>query len=153
MSLLVALQILLEMPLGDKPIFQIPVNGTVVGDIAVLGPKHFDSQQNRLTFGRVRRSEGAKVTLQVLVKGPHKSETTLGSIKVDPPDVLRAVIGPSKETRKGGPLLFPLTLEIAPNSRSVNHLDGDQADPVRVVIETTHPHAKRIQLLVEFVVE
>ena len=146
-------QILLEMPLGDKPIFQIPVNGTVVGDIAVLGPKHFDSQQNRLTFGRVRRSEGAKVTLQVLVKGPHKSETALGPLRVDPPDVLRAVIGQSKETRKGGPLLFPLTLEIPPNSRSVNHLDGDQADPVRVVIETTHPHAKRIQLLVEFVVE
>ena len=40
-------QILLEMPLGDKPVFQIPVNGTVVGDIAVLGPKQFDSDQNR----------------------------------------------------------------------------------------------------------
>ena len=146
-------QILLEMPLGDKPVFQIPVNGTVVGDLSVLGPKQFDSDQNRLVVGRVRRAEGAKITLQVLVKGPHKSQTHLKVQRIEPPDVLRATLGEGKETRKGGPLLFPLYLEIPPNSPSVNHLDGDQTKPVRVVIDTTHPHAKRIQLLVEFVVE
>ena len=146
-------QILLEMPLGDKPVFQIPVNGTVVGDIAVLGPKQFDSDQNRLVVGRVRRAEGAKITLQVLVKGPYKSQTRLKVQSIDPPDVLRATLGESKETRKGGPLLFPLNLEIPTDSPSVNHLEGDQTDPVRVVIGTTHPHAKRIQLLVEFVIE
>ncbi|MBB74085.1 MAG: hypothetical protein CMJ75_06180 [Planctomycetaceae bacterium] len=146
-------QILLEMPLGDKPIFQIPVTGTVVGDIAILGPKQFDSEENRLVVGRVRSAEGAKITLQVLVKGPHKAQTQLNVQRIDPPDVLRATIGESKETRKGGPLLFPLNLEIPTNSPSVNHLDGDQTNPVRVVIDTTHPHAKRIQLLVEFVVE
>ena len=146
-------QILLEMPLGDKPVFQIPVNGTVVGDIAVLGPKQFNSHQNRLVIGRVRRVDGANITLQVLIKGPHKDQTRLSVQRIDPPGVLRATLGESKETRKGGPVLFPLNIEIPPNSPSVNHLDGDQTNPVRVVIDTTHPHAKRIQLLVEFVVE
>jgi hypothetical protein len=49
--------------------------------------------------------------------------------------------------------MHPLTVEVIQNARPVNRLDTLQAKAGKVVIETTHPLAKSVNLFVVFATE
>lgn len=131
---------------------EIPVLGSVVSDISVLG-RNFDSHNNLLDLGLVKSSKGAKVKLFILVKGPYQETVTLTIGKIDPDDVLRVTIGDPIKNSSGKSLSYPLTIEIPAGSRAVNRLGSRQAKRGKILIESTHPTAKQIQLYVSFATE
>ena len=143
----------LEVQAKEKHTFEIPIDGTVVSDITLVGNSRLDSENNVLRMGPVKRSEGAKADLRVLVKGPHRENVQLTVGEVDPEGILRATLGQPSKIADGAILLFPLTIEVAKDARVINRLGTDQGPSGRVVINTTHPQAKQVILRVRFATE
>lgn len=143
----------LEVQTKDKSTFEIPVEGTVVSDITLVGNSRLDSENNVLRLGAVPRAEGAKADLRVLVKGPYREDVQLTIGELDPSDVLRATIGEPRRIAQGAILLFPLTIEVVKDARVINRLGTEQGPSGRVIINTTHPQAKQVNLRVRFATE
>ena len=145
--------------LDDLPALSIPIHGTVSGDISVLASKDLYNRDLRmLTIGGVPRETGGVFQMQLLVKGPFAKATELSVGEVDPADVLQVTIDTANPSsiNEGAVLLYPMTITIPPNSRAISRLGGKEGTGPRfgkIVIDTTHPQAEKVLLLVKFAVE
>jgi hypothetical protein len=136
----------------EVPELEIPVRGTVVGDILILEPKgRFDRQQHLLNFGEVKRDTGAKATLLVTIKGPHRNAVALTVGDVYPGDVLQVEVGPAR--RSSRVVTFPVTIEIPRGSRIASHLSLKRKELGRIEIETAHRDVTLLPVYVRFSVE
>ena len=140
-----------DVPEASK--FEVSVTGSVVSDIAIVGPQIFDEVREVLKFGTVAQSEGARASLRILVKGPHRRDVRLTVKEPDPPDSLVVSLGEATEINNGAVIMFPLTVEIPKGARPVDRLGSDQFKLGKIVIETTHPTSKVINLYVRFSVK
>lgn len=138
---------------ADKQTIEVPIQGTVVSDIAVVGGPSFSPSFNVLTFGTLQRSEGARATVQILVKGPFRRDIQVSVGATDPADVIHAEMGERTEIANGAIFSYPLTIEIIKGARVVNRLGTDQGKSGRVTIKTTHPTAKEFEIRVRFATE
>jgi len=133
---------------GTPPL-DIPIVGKIVSDISLAGPK-LDADLQLLTLGTVERDAGAKATIYVLVKGPHRDTTEIRVASTSPAANLKATLTPvgndnSKLKR------YSLTVEVPPDSPTVSHVvSGDLG---KVILETTHPLVKQVVLNVRFAVK
>jgi hypothetical protein len=132
---------------------EIPVHGVVVSDISFVGGQNFVKDVNLLRLGLIKSSTGAKVNLHMLVKGPEPDKVTVELGAIDPDDVLTATIGERISINKGAAFMYPVTIEVKPGSRAINRLGVKSGDAGRIMINTTHPQAKQVQLLVQFAVD
>lgn len=132
---------------------ELEISGSVVSDIAIVGPSQFVEKHGLLMFGIIERARGAKATLRILVKGPHRQDVKLTVQDVDPADVLNASLGEAQEINAGAVRLYPLEIEVRPGSRLVNRMGSEQAKFGKIVIESTHPTVKKIPIKVKFAVE
>jgi hypothetical protein len=141
----------IETNLPDNSNIDVPIRGTVTSDISVVG-RNFKASRNLLDLRTIRQSEGATANLHILVKGPDRENIQLEIESTDPSDVLQASIG---EADRSNPKIvrYPLTIEIPPGAREVSHLSYQPDRAGKVLIKTTHPQAKEIQVLVRFAVE
>lgn len=139
----------LQTNLTDSPTVELKISGEVTGDISLLGPR-FTTGQNVLNFGMVARGRGAKTDLQILVKGEHREGTEIRVAHVDPAEYIEVSLGEpvTKETT----VRHPLTVRVRPGSPIVNRL-GQTNEPGRILLETNHPEAKQIVILVKFATE
>jgi hypothetical protein len=145
-------KIRLETNLDRNPVLEVPIAGTVVSDIEIFGPRGWDSDHNMLTIGPVKSREGAVRTLWVLVRGEHRQnvEVKTGSVE---PNLLKVSVG-SPSTSGASPVVrIPLTIEIPKGSPPVNFLGTESNPAAEIILETTHPEARRIKLFVRFAVE
>ena len=146
--------VLLTTNLSDKPVFQLQLGGNVVGDIGLGGPVDvFNSQTNLLHFGAIQSSVGRSVKLRILVKGKHRDATDVHVASVTPAESLSAQLSEGRLTRADGPKLYLLTVAVPKGAPATNRLGGLQSKPGKIVLETTHPDAKRIELTVKFAVQ
>jgi hypothetical protein len=132
---------------------EVPIRGTVVSDIAFIGPRNFDGKRNFLYVGVIRKGQGAKVELHLLVKGPYREEVKFEVGTIDPAGDLQATLGPPRSINDGAAIMYPLTVEVPRDSRAVNRLGVSTDKAGRIVIETTHPDVKQVPLYVRFAVE
>jgi hypothetical protein len=133
----------------DRAFLEIPISGTVESDISVFGDSgSFSRKNNLLLLGKVDAKEGAKTVLRVLVKGPLRSDVQLSVESVEPADALRATLGEVK--RLENVHLYPLEVEVPAGAKPVIRLGSDPAETGRIVIRTTHPDAKQLNLYVSF---
>ena len=145
--------------LEDLPELNIPVHATVAGDVSVLASKDlYNSDLRMITLGGVPRDTGGVYRLQLLVKGPFAKTTELSVGEIDPSDVLRVEIDTENASsiNDGAVLLYPVTLTIPPNSRPVSRLGGKEGTGPKfgkIVIDTTHPQAEKVLLLVKFAIQ
>jgi hypothetical protein len=137
----------------DKQTIDVPIQGTVVSDITVVGGPNFSPNYNVLTFGTLQRSEGARATVQILVKGPFRRDVQMSVGAKDPDDVIHAEMGERTEIANGAIFSYPLTIEIIKGARVVNRLGTDQGKSGRVTIKTTHPTAKEFSIRIRFATE
>ncbi len=142
----------------DGPDFEIPIRGSVSGDVTVLaGGEMYDSEHRIITLGGVPRATGGEFLLHLLVKGSHAEETKLSVGEVDPADVLEVRIDSEKRTRLGKGYLYPLTITIPPDSPVVSRLGTSTGQGSRkygkILINATHPVTKEILLYVKFAVD
>jgi hypothetical protein len=143
----------LDIQATDKHTLDVPVQGTVVSDLTVIGGPKFNSELNILSFGTLPRAQGATATVKILVKGAYRRETKLTIRTVDPAEAMRATLGEPTEIANGAVLVYPLTVEILKDIGSVNRLGTDQGKSGHVVIDTTHPQAKLLDIRVRFATE
>jgi len=129
---------------------EIPIVGRIVGDITFVGPK-FRSDHNLLQLNLVPRDEGARVTLRALIKGEHRNDVQLEIESVEPPDSLKATLG--EPNRDENIVTVPLTVEVPRGATPGSHLGTGDTKAGRIVINTTHPEVKQIEIEVRFAVD
>ena len=128
--------------------FEIPVYGTVVSDISLIGPGA-SAENMMVDLGSFKSSEGAKATVYLVVKGPHREETELKIASVTPAAELSAVLG--EPLRNNAQLIsYPVSLQVSPGAIPVSRLSSGSRIAVRV--ETTHPQIKEVTFHVKYAV-
>jgi len=143
-------KLVLNTDLPNAKTIEIPIEGTVTSDITLSG-QGWDREHNVLVLGVVRSSEGLKRNLWVLVHGEHRHDVQITVGKCEP-EFLQATLGSPADVHGGAVLRIPLTLEIPPGTPDANYL-GSPGKLGQVILETTHPDAKQVRLLVQVAVE
>ena len=134
--------------LNPEAEFEIPIYGSVVSDISLLGPG-VTSDQMLASLNSFPSSRGAKSTIYLVVKGPHRENTTFKIGRIVPSDELKVSIG--EPLRNNSQILsYPVTLEVPPGTPPVSRLSSGSR--VEVQIETTHPHVKTLSIYVKYAV-
>lgn len=145
----------LETNLVKDPI-EIPVRGSVASDISLVharGAKGFNPDKNLLQLGKLKRQDGAKVQMFMLVKGPHSAQTQVQVASVDPAEALQVTLGEPTSLRDGAVKKYPLTITIPADAPLISRQGGEQGSYGKVVFSTTHPIAKEVRLFVQFAIE
>jgi hypothetical protein len=146
--------------IAEAPTLEIPIRGSISGDISVVGPRNlYDTERKVVTLGNVPRAAGGTFNLQLLVKGPHVKDVKFSVGEVDPADVLKVQVDMEhfvKVKQDDSVRMYPLTITVPPDSPAVSRLGGTQPGQSklgRIMIETTHPQAPQLLLYVQFAVE
>jgi hypothetical protein len=140
----------LNTNLAEAETLEIPIVGRVVGDISVYGTG-WNEEQGVLTIGRVKSSEGKKVPVNVMVRGPGAENVKVDVQSVDPPE-MKVTVGKPKKLR-AGLLHVPVEIEVPAGTRPMVRLNTAQGEEARVVLTTTHPKISELTLGVRFSVE
>jgi hypothetical protein len=143
----------LKTDIEQAPELELPISGSVVGDISVVGTGLFRQQTNLLTLGQVDGEKGIETTLRILVKGPYRQDVRLKIKEVDPPGVLAVQLGESVPINNGAVYMHPLTVSVPKGSRPVARMGSDREDYGRIVIETTHPDTSLLRIGIRFAVK
>jgi hypothetical protein len=133
---------------GKPRKFEVPVLGTVKGDISIFA-------KNGETNGIVRlppvaSAQGGSETLTINIRGDHAADAELTLDRVDPPE-LKAALG-ERKTMREGLVSVPLTLSIPKGTRPMARAGEDQGGEGEVVLGTNIPGAKQVRLRVLFTV-
>jgi hypothetical protein len=130
-------RVVFTMP--EEVIAEIPVEGTVGGDLVLAGPG-WDSSRQALLLGTVSRGEGLRTRVFLTVKGPHRDRVR-PVVKEVIPESLRVTIGDGSPIGSGGAVRIPIDIEIPSGSRAVNHLCSQAGPAGRIVLDTGHPES------------
>jgi hypothetical protein len=130
----------------------LTVTGEVLGDITIIG-KGYNTTQNALGLGFIKRGAGSVSNLYLLVKGHHRNDVRVTVGTVDPAEWLSATIGEPEPVAGGKAIKFPLTVEISKDAPSQHRAGGARGSMAKIVLETTHPTTKQVPINVRFVIE
>ncbi len=145
-------RILIRTNLESASSVDIPVKGTIGSDISIVG-RGWNAETRVLSFGTVSSREGARRTLMLVARGPHRKEVKFKTIRVVPDDVLKVELGRTTPINKGAVTQTPVVIQIPKGSRPANHLGSEQGKLGEVIIETKHPQAPTLRILVRFAIE
>jgi hypothetical protein len=140
----------LTTDVAGAQVLQIPIEGTVTSDISISGPG-WDREHGVLMLGIVRSSEGLRRNLSVLVHGEHRHNVRV-SVASCKPELLHASLGEPADVNGGAVVRIPLLIEIAPGAPDANYL-GSPGKLGEIILETTHPEAKQVRMMVQLAVE
>lgn len=129
----------------------VPFSALIVGDITVVGER-WDADQDTLFLGTLKRQQGRRATVRVLVAGEHKDNTRI-SVQGVKPGYLQAKIGESSDLSQGSRRQTSVEVEVPAGSPVENHLGGEQGSLGEIVLATTHPDVPTVKLHVRFAVE
>lgn len=132
----------LRMP--EEVLVEIPVDGSVSGDLALAGTA-WDSSREALLLGTVSSRAGAETKLFLTVKGPHRANVRPAVLEVVP-ESLKVVVGEGKPVGSGNVIRIPITITIQPGSAPANHICSAQAPAGKIVLETGHPDSPTLSI-------
>jgi hypothetical protein len=139
-----------ETNLPACPKLALTIEGSVSGEIGVAGPD-WDSSNGILSFGAVSSRTGARRRLFLIVRGPLHNQVTFKPAKIVP-ESLTVSLGQRRDINNAV-TQTPLEIAIPPGSPAENHLGSEQGKLGQIILETTHPRAPKLRILVRFVVE
>lgn len=129
----------------------IPVEGSVVSDLSIVGPK-WNSDQGVLSIGSVQGSVGAKRELRILVRGDARRDVRVEPAEVTP-SWMKVQVGEAAELSPSV-MQIPFSIEIPPGSPPGIHLGTGQGAYGEVVLRVAgHPDVKEMRMLLKFLVE
>jgi hypothetical protein len=140
----------LQTNIASSPTVTLIVEGTVGGEIGVVGPD-WDSATGVLSIGAISGRDGATRRLFLVVRGPLHNQVTFKPARVAP-EMLSVSVGRRSEINNAV-AQTPLVIAIPPGSAAENHLGSDQGKLGEIILETTHPHVPKLRILVRFAVE
>lgn len=133
---------------GNRTI-AIPVKGTVVGDIRVVGPAGWDSNTNTLYLGTFGSDEEVQRNLMIFVRGAEANNIRV-EIGRREPEFLQATLG---TPITGGNLTrIPLTIRLPKGGEPMDYSGTESAKPGQIVLKTNHPMAKELSIKVRFAI-
>ncbi len=122
----------------------VPLEGTVSGDLVIAGPG-WDASRQSLVLGTVSGRSGFKRRIFLTAKGPHRDAVRPVVREVEPPS-MDVTVGPGAPVGAGGVIRFPIDLAISPGSRPANHLCSEQGPAGRIVFDTGHPDSPSLTI-------
>lgn len=147
-------RIVVRTNLESAPPIEIPIAGTVVGDISIVG-RGWDGETGVLTLGVVNSQEGIQRRLLLVVRGPYSKEVRFKLVQTDP-DLLHVDQEKLKETKPigdGTVTQTPLVIQVPKGSRRANHLGSKQGPLGEILIQANHPRTPQLRVRVRFAVE
>jgi hypothetical protein len=137
-----AIKVVFRMP--EEVVAELPVEGSVSGDLAIAGTA-WDSSSEALLLGTVSCRTGTEAKLFLTVKGPHRADVK-PVVRQVIPDSLRVVVGEGKPVGSGNVIRIPLAITIPPGSDPANHICSTQAPAGKIVLETGHPESPTLTI-------
>lgn len=144
--------ILLKTNYKEAPEIEVPVWGTIGSEISVVG-RGWNEETGVLTLGWLKSDEGIERNLFIRAGGPHFKEVHFKPITIDPDDLLKVKPGETTLLENGKASLTRLTIEVPKGSRPANHSGSEEAKLGQIILETGHPKAPELRILVRFTVE
>lgn len=143
--------ILIGTNLAAYPAIVVPIMGTLVGDISVVG-RGWNRDTGVLDLGTVESSRGLKRRLQLIVRGPHRRHVkfTLGEVT---PDDLKISFGETKPIGEGAATQTPLFIEVPKGAKPGAYLGSRRNKYGRITIETNHPDVPQLTIPVKLAVQ
>jgi hypothetical protein len=142
----------LETNLEKSPIREVPIRGTVKGDVWIHGPL-WNDDAGLLRMLPFKSSDGGKAKLYVNIRGEDAASTEVriedGGIT---PSELKATLGQREKIRDGLERI-PLTIEIPSGTPPMVRLGEDQGGEGEIVLSTTHPRTSKLRVRVHFTVQ
>jgi len=123
---------------------EVPLFGTVGGDLVLAGPG-WDSSRQLLMLGPVSSRTGLRRRIFLTAKGPHR-EQVLPAVREVVPDSLEVTAGPPAAVGSGTVVRIPIDIVIRPGSRGSNHICSEQAPAGRIVLDTGHPDSPSLSI-------
>lgn len=133
---------------GDRTI-PIPVKGTVVGDIRVVGPAGWDSNTNTLYLGTLGSHEEVQRNLMIFIRGSAAKNIQVEIARRDP-ELLEATLG--NRITAGDVTRIPLAIRIPKGGEVMDYSGTESAKPGQVVLKTNHPLARELPIKVRFAI-
>lgn len=136
--------------LKKAPTLEIPVAGSVRGDISLFG-HGWNETSGVLHMEPMTSETGGSARLNITVRGEHAAETELKVAKVEPAE-MKAELG---QRRQMGDRLMqqPLIVSIPAGTRPMVRGGEDQGGVAEVVLSSTHPMTPEVRLRVQFTVK
>jgi Protein of unknown function (DUF1573) len=134
---------------GERTDFDVPIEGTVVSDLSIVGPGWL-GKTGVLSLGNVNRDQGTKRELNLLVRGDARHDVAVEPIKLDPP-WLRVTMGKPAELN-ASVVRIPFSVEIPPGSPSAVYRGTNLGKYAEITLGIkNHPDAKELLMHVTFV--
>jgi hypothetical protein len=130
---------------------EIPVQGSISGDLSLAGPR-WDSTRETLLLGSIPGRIGGQAALFLTAKGAHRHAVRPVVEEVVPAS-LQVVVGEAKPVGSGNVIRIPLEITIPPGSAPANHICSPQAPAGKIVLRTGHPDSPVLTIPVCVVVE
>lgn len=139
----------LTTTLPDREPVEIPVAGTIVSDVTLVGG-NVSADRLLVNMGTLEHGAEHKKTVYLVVKGPFRDETGLRIESVDPAQEFEAAIGePIGDNPKV--VRYPLTLVIPASALPVARNSDETSAQVKLAI--THPQVKEMTIRVRYVLK
>ena len=139
----------LHTNLEHQPVIEVPIEGTVRGDISIAG-RNLNSDNNTLNLGTVSSRKGTSAELKLLVRGPSRRDVAFKVVHVEPDD-LRVSIGDADH--KENVTIVTVKIEVPPGARPGNYLGSQQGRMGEIRLETGHPETKELTLRLKMLIE
>lgn len=128
---------------------ELPLVGTVAGDISVAEGGAWIAQQQFFHLGQVQSEKGTSKQLSVIVSGKGARNVQV-KVKETKPPALAAEIGTPRPVGETEARSWPITILIPAGTRAMSH--ADKGEYGKIILETTHPDHKEFVIDVSFLV-
>jgi hypothetical protein len=145
-------RIRLTTNIAEKSELELPIFGTIDGDISVAGGLQWNRDDMVLSLGVLPANTIARHELKLLVRGPEAGKVEFRVAKVTP-DVVAVKLGESKSLSDGRVQQVPLVIEIPRGLPTMSFMGKNHGGFGEVVLATTHPEIPELHLKLKFAIE
>ncbi len=125
----------------------IPIEGIAKGDISIVADLPYDPDHSILRFGNISRDKTAVGTMKFIIKNaPDDIKITFDKANSIDWELLGIEIGEPKKLAKI--VSIPIKVSVAKGQKPVSLIGPTQDDMIKLVFETNHATAKRIDVYV-----
>lgn len=135
----------------DMPEIEIALAGRVESDVNIVGVG-WDNTRGILHLGRINRNTGAERRVMLRLT-PLVGESLKVEVERTVPDFLQVIIEDPRNVEASSSLFVPLTVRVPPGTGPANYFGSEEAQLGKVILETNHPDAPEVKILVRFAVD
>lgn len=135
----------------DHPPLEVVLTGRIVGAISVMGSsklKETEKGVNVLLLGQAKKGDVIEEKVHILLRGPHRDETTLKVGTIDAGNALEAELG--EPTTRGAMRVYPLVIRTKADAPEVEYTGRSEGEIATVMIESDRPEVAPMRLGVVF---